>query len=333
MNTSSSGYVEQEHHYVPRGYFRPWENANRKVVVYERIGNRVVPPYLKSTKKICVKPGLYAYTASVKPEIRNVLEEKLFQRIDSEAARVLRILNSCDNVDDISNEDFHAFSFFLVSLRVRTPEFFEENAKLTERKLRQLIMNAEDDPAVQDLRLSLKGTSFIQFSEKYHLHIIENKGRELLAENLMNGRLVKHISGMHWTVISIPERAGISLVTSDRPLISKWANDTIGLLALPISPSRVFFACSNEADIDRLIHSDRRRLAQQVNIDTVQQAKAKAFAVDQSHSLRFFERRLGTRHSILPFSTSVDPELLDRRISEAAQLEEMISSNGIRNFR
>jgi hypothetical protein len=226
-----TGYIQQEHHYVPRGYFRPWEQGDRKVVVYERIDGKIIGPYLQSTKKICVKPGLYAYTESVIPEQRNVLEEKMFQRIDSKAARVLTILNNCDSVQEVSDRDMHAFMLFLVSLRVRTPEFFEQNAQSTERRLRKLIIDAENDPAV---------------------------------------------------------------------------------------------AASRESDIDKYARYDKRRFVEQVNIGTVSQAKSKAFAADRGHALRFFERRLGVFHSSLPFSTLVDPELLDRRINEAAY-EEMVS--------
>lgn len=326
MNSIASGYVEQQHHYVPRGYFRPWELRNRRIFVYERIDGHVVTPYLQSTKSICVQAGLYAYTDSVKPDRRNVLEEKLFQRIDSEAARVLGILNVCDDVNDVSPEDFHAFAMFLVSLRVRTPEFFEGSAIMAERKLRRLIIDAEDDPEVQDLRVSLNGKPFIEIAEKHHRPILENKGRELLAEALMSGKLVKHFDGMHWTVIQIPDRAGVSLVTSDRPLISRMSNDTIRVLALPISPNRVFVACAEARDLDKLIGYNKRKLAQQTNISVIQQAKAKAFAADKSHALWFFERRLGVHHSILPFSTDVDPDLLDRKITEAAYAEAAMGS-------
>lgn len=295
-------YIEQEHHYVPRGYFRPWENADRKVVVYQRKNGHVLPPYLQSTKSICVKPGLYAYTDSVKPEVRNVLEETLFQRIDSEAARVLGILNKCDSISDVSNEDIHAFAFFLASLRIRTPEFFEMYSKSTGRRLRKLVFDSEDDPDLRD-------------------SILENKGREFLAKDLMSGKLVNAISGMRWTIISIPEQVGISLLTSDRPLISNWANKDMHLLALPISPSRAIVASSNHAEIDHIMRFNKRRFAEVMNISTTEQAQAKAFAADKSHSLRFFERRLGVRHSTLPFAASFDPELIDRRIEEAAQAE------------
>ncbi len=71
-------------------------------------------------------------------------------------------------------------------------------------------------------------------------------------------------------------------------------------MALPISPHCLFIGSDNEESIAKLSRYNKKKLAEQANISSIQQAQAKAFAVDARHSMRLFERRLGKLHSILP---------------------------------
>lgn len=321
MIPSHTGYKEQAHHYVPRAYFKPWANLERKVIVYERKGGRILPPYLQSTRKICVQPGLYAYSAAVIPERRNVLEEGMFQKIDSDAAKVLNLLNSCTDISEISESDLGSFGLFLVSLRIRTPEFFQGIAASAEFRLRKLILEAEKDPAAQDLLEEFKGRSFVEIAEEYFRPALENKGYESLMQGLISGRFMEPIWGMNCSVVDV-KKFGMTLLTSDRPLVTKWENNRLEMMTIPISPQRAFVAFAKEDDLDRVVRKDKRSFAELSNISVIQQAKTKAFASDKNHSIRFFERRLGKSYSILPFSFPVDPELLDRRIAEEQYLEE-----------
>lgn len=269
MTSHRIGYIEQAHHYVPRAYFKPWEQSDRKVIVYERKGGGIIPPYLQSTKKICVQPGLYAYSAAVIPERRNVLEESMFQKIDCDAARVLKLLNSCADISDVSGSDLNSFGLFLVSLRIRTPEFFQGIAASAEFRLRKLIQEAEKDPANQDLLEEFQEKSFLEIAEQYFRPVLENKGREVLAKGLISGKFMESISGMFCAVVNI-ERSGISLLTSDRPLVTKWRDNQVRMLAIPISPKRAFIAFSKAEELDKAVRKDKRSFAELSNISVIQ---------------------------------------------------------------
>ena len=118
-----------DHHYVPRAFFKPWANNEKKLIVYEKKNSLILPPYMQSTKSICVHKGLYSYTSSVEEQKRNVIESKLFSLIDNNAAKILAELRKINGLVKISDQHRYEFAVFLVSLRLRMPEVFLSNAK------------------------------------------------------------------------------------------------------------------------------------------------------------------------------------------------------------
>ena len=292
----------RKHHYVPRVYFKPWEDKRRQVLVYERKNGIVLPPYWQSTKVICVEKDLYSYTDRVKDEYRYVIEKNLFSVVDDRVTKVLAKMIAEGSTKNITDEERVNFSVFLLSLRARTPEMVKGNAIQGEKEFREKLVLLEDDPELQQMKPFLKGDTIVGFAEKNYQGLIENKGRETLAKFIVGEEFYRPIYQMSWMVIPYPPVTPAPLLTSDRPLIVISKDGAPFYVGLPISPYHYFSACSSTDKLDQIIKHDRKKLAQQINISSIQQAKAKAFAKDTGHSMQFFKNRLGKHHSILPLT-------------------------------
>lgn len=296
-----------QHHYVPRSFFRPWEDKNRQVIVYEKKDGGILPPYRQSTKSICVKDGLYSYTNLVEEEKRHIIETKFFCLIDTNAASVLQKLYNMQGLLRITDQDRYYFSVFLVSLRIRTPESFEYNTKHAEFLLKESLQKKDARSETKEVKDALKGQNLLEWVEKEYPIILENYGHELMAEYVIDARFIKPIHEMHWAILHTQKNSGIpNLLSSDRPLVMIHTREDRNFgFAISIAPDRIFIANRNLKVIKDFLAIPSNKLVQQMNISTVQQAKAKAFAIDKSHNIRFFQNRLGTFHHILPWTDHI----------------------------
>jgi hypothetical protein len=286
-----------DHHYVPRCLFRPWEDDNRKVWVYEKRGSRVLPPYRQSTKVICVERELYSYTDSVPEDRRNLIEKNFFSAVDGAAAKVIRKLIKLDS--NLSAEESSAFATFIASLRVRTPEFFTAQSREGEEKFRR-ILSDKSKLKPEEIE-ALHGKTLLEIVEEKNPTLIPNYPKEIII-NTLSGRLGERVFNAKWKVRRVNCNE-FDFLLSDRPLVlANGENRGDFLFGLPISPKHVFFAANNENFLEKIDACTPEELVQKMNISVVQQAKRKAFAQSKAHKMRFFENRLGTQHYILPFA-------------------------------
>lgn len=291
----------KDHHYVPRGFFKPWANGIQKVVVYERKNGVVIPPYLQSTKSICVQPGLYSYTDDVEKTRRNALEQRLFSIVDTDGASVLRELQTLDGVVKLSVNDRNGFAIFINSLRIRTPESIKYNSQNAEAVLREALQRNDPKLEEQEIKEQLDGLTLLEWTEKTQPALLKNKGRELIDQFILGKQFVSRIYNMTWLVVK-RESTSTNLLSSDRPLIlmGKQSENNLGF-ALSISPNRIFLASSKPESLQHFLERPQTDAIRHMNALTIQQAKSKAFSNNKNHTLRFFQNRLGKHHRILPW--------------------------------
>ncbi len=295
--------LPSDHHYVPRSFFKPWANQKKEVVVYERKNSLIISPYRQSTKSICVEKGLYSYTDSIEEKQRNAIEQKLLSLVDNHAATVNHKLQNMDGSISLSDQHRYYWAVFLVSLRLRTPEGFKYNIKNAERILKEhLSIQGDLDLERKEIQNALQGKTLLQWAQKYHRDVIENYGHELMAKYFTDDKFALPIMQMHWMVLKRKAR-GLNLLSSDRPLVLIGSREHSNLgFAMAISPESIFLATSKLESIDKLLNTSSDKLIKNMNISTVQQARHKAFSLDKSHSVRFFQNRLGSYHNILPWA-------------------------------
>jgi hypothetical protein len=207
-----------------------------------------------------------------------------------------------DGPVNLSNQERYYFAVFVNSLRIRTPEAFQSNAASAEKILRERLI--ENDPRLEEeeIKSALDGQTLLEWTEKYHKVILENIGYEYMAKFIIDDKFVTPIQHMHWLVVK--RTSDISnLLTSDRPLvlIGSFKSNNFGF-AIAISPERVFIVTRSLDSLTRVLKFSAEKFIEEMNKSTIQQAKSKAFAKDKSHSLRFFERRLGVEHQLLPWT-------------------------------
>jgi Protein of unknown function (DUF4238) len=291
------------HHFVPRSYFKPWADSERKLIVYERKNHKVLPPYKKSTRSICFIKGLYSYSSAVEEVKRQAIEQKLLSKIDNDGAKVLQKMNSLPSELSLTDQDRYNFAVFINSLILRTPEAFTYAVNRGKIILRRGLEEEDPHLTFTEIKKILYGLTLTEWFEKYQPILLENFGAEQMASLFLEDKFVNQIRQLHWTVVerSSPDT---HLLTSDRPLIRLGNKDDGNSgFALAISPRRVFFATADPASLKDVLEMSTKRFVRAMNISTIEQAKSMAFALDKSHSHNFFENRLGTNHSLLPWTT------------------------------
>jgi hypothetical protein len=106
---------------------------------------------------------------------------------------------------------------------------------------------------------------------------------------------------MTWFTYHI-EGAKHSLLTSDRPVIMTKGLEGPGAhLAMPISPTVIFFAVRSENSLKRINAMGDNKLVARINMGVALQAVKYVYGVDDTQ-LRFVANRLGKRSPTPPLS-------------------------------
>jgi hypothetical protein len=131
------------------------------------------------------------------------------------------------------------------------------------------------------------------------VHHKDIKAPELLPTFLASKLAIRGLAAMQWAVKSV-RGAKHPLLTSDRPVIM-----TNGLakptdhLALPISPTLLFFATNSKETYNSIASMTSNKLVETANNKVSEQAIKYVYAVDNSQ-LRFVANRLGKRVQSTP---------------------------------
>ncbi len=107
-----------KHHYVPQFLLRRWANQNGKLQVFSRRQGRIICTE-RAPRSTGFVDDLYAIAANIFGIQKDLIERKLFGKIDNDAAVALGHIEAHQalNVDQQI-----AWLFFLSSLRVRQPD-------------------------------------------------------------------------------------------------------------------------------------------------------------------------------------------------------------------
>ncbi|MBL8559180.1 MAG: DUF4238 domain-containing protein [Hyphomonadaceae bacterium] len=227
------------HHYVPQFLLRPWAepNADKKVVVY-----RFDLPELRHSrwapKAVGYEDDLYALTRErVAGMERHAIENRLLSHIDNAAATVRDKLLS-RGLTTLTVEERCDWIRFLVSLRMRQPHMV---AALKEGAATELRRSMATDPEEYEVHVGASDPPTLEaWAEQRYPGIVENFGLSFFHELVDSPVVGKKIFDMKWWVWDVAS-AGSELLLADHPCIfSAGIDDPDLLLAMPISPTKVF---------------------------------------------------------------------------------------------
>jgi len=224
------------HHYLPAAFLAAWERAPGPKLTHFSKPNGTVVAGRCAAKSAARELGLYAYELAP-PEQRNALETGALQRIDNDGAVMHRALLERPGAQ-LTDEQGSAWIRFVASLMLRTPKHLRRWRTFAPGALREIVEENEED------------TEFHRFASRY----IEQGGPKLesrvtidaFAHLLEDSAAHQALARSHWFIRDI-SRAGTDLVISDDPVLRGGPFDADYLIALPISPTKIFFATNSKA--------------------------------------------------------------------------------------
>jgi hypothetical protein len=201
------------HHYIPVFYLKQWCGTDGGLCEFSR-------PY-KETKAKRKAPKATGYmerlytVPSLPEEDQQFVEKRFLQQVDSQAAEFLRfILSSPRTFMDIGIERKIAWSRFLYSLMVRTPQVLE----YMQRKI-------DTDPD--------------------HPHV-SLAAPELLPGLMNSKKMIPVIANMSWSAAYL-DSTRFPMLTSDRPLImTNGLAKSDAHMAIPLTPRVLFLAVKED---------------------------------------------------------------------------------------
>lgn len=212
---------------------------------------------------------LYSYEKV--PEEQRQAVEKLFfaAEVDDKAASIYPKIAEA-SIADLTREERITWARFLIASRLRLPEIVHDLRKDATKLLRRSL--TEDQEDFIDVRGDLDAKTLLEWTERNYIGLVDNFGMMILPDIIADPKHTAIIAEMHWWVEDISQ-ANVQLLTSDRPLwVSTGLMKPNCLIALPLSPGLVFFACRNLALKSALSREGSNQLVRRCNESLVGQA-------------------------------------------------------------
>ncbi|MBN9983078.1 DUF4238 domain-containing protein [Rhizobium laguerreae] len=267
-----------KHHYIPQFYLRPWEGGDNRLQEFKRgYQNRV------TTKRVFTKQTGYATDLYTLPgateETKQNVEKAFMALVDNEAVKARDMMLSGQIPADPKTRE--AWTRFVLSMVFRNPE---EMGKFKERFHDELLM---PDPKIQAEYERQKEPDDPETFEQW---LMTNRPESveryaiLLMTKLVQRNNVNYLLGtMHWRVLDT-SAVTRRLMTSDRPIMmSNGMVHYTGHFALPISPTKLFLACTAVAFADEFCAVPTGRIVREINRIVVGQGRKFIYAQDTTH--------------------------------------------------
>ena len=258
-----------KHHYVPQFLLRRWADAAGKVQVIAVRNGRVVAR-ARAPEYTGFENDLYAVVANAVGLAQDVLENRVFAPIDSNAARVLEKLEAHAS---ITEDDHIAWTFFLSSLRVRQPDVLEFLRT-------KAIDRLKTDLAERDKATLPPGAPSTEewFEVHFPGHLRAHSLSSWLPKMIVHDGVLDRFGNLKWWIQEFePDQP--ELLLSDLPIHWEGGFKEPGfLIQLPVSPHRVFFGAASaeiEHYLGSLPHAD---LIRRINLTSLAASSDRVWA-------------------------------------------------------
>ena len=281
---------DQDHHYVPQFLLRGWCNTDGKLTVYSRRHGHVVTSELKP-RSTAFETNLYAYR-EVPLEKRNAIEnEFMTPKIDTPAALIVeKILNG--RFTQLTIDERSDFTRFVLSLRARHPDAIATaKASGGEALMAALARDPEEYLAVKS---ESAPASLTEWAHQRVPSLIPNFGISVVPALIVDNKTGERVFKMPWWTHDV-RGANTDLLLSDRPcMLEGNALNGDCVIALPLSPTMLFFICNRPAQTQFLRSMAVTDLVKMVNKASVTYAADRVYGTGKHH-LRLVERYLQSR--------------------------------------
>lgn len=282
--------IPLKHHYLPVFYLSRWRDPDGRLCQFSRphkvvVPKRCHPAQTGFAERLYEMPGL-------PPEQAQQVEQRFMQPVDMLAAEALEMLEGGDPRIDRDPRLRSAWSRFLKSLMMRSPEGISALKRgLAEEWIRRIpgiearyaVEKEPNDPSTLEEYLAKRDSGEVE------------RWAMMLALRLMDHASIGTLlNNMQWTVREVAPDAG-EFLTSDRPVVmTDTLTERNAYVFLPIGPKRLFVAV-NDLETQRMVEGrDPAEQVKAVNTLVAAHAVKFSYARDDTH-LAFVRQHFGTK--------------------------------------
>lgn len=300
----------KRHHYIPAFYLSRWAvQDDHRLCQFSRPYNEVVPKR-QHPEATGYLDRLYELDG-LEGELAQQIESKFFSPVDSAAADALSLMEQKGNRAVWDQRLRSAWSRFLHSMLLRTPEDLE----IFKASWRNLMLNDKTDEweARYD---AVKGpgdkSTFREFVASISEESHNRSAMHALIGVINNPRLGLKMNNMPWWVIET-DPDDHPLLTSDRPVIrTNGLNAPNGHIALPIGPYRIFVVAKDQQTLNVIRSANIRQIVREMNRQVCDYAVKYVYGINCMH-LDFVKKH---------FATKEQPRLLASASKQQAEMEQ-----------
>ena len=276
-------------HYVPAFLLRQWQTPpDSKLTVMRWANGQLLQSRLKA-KSVGKERHLYSMQRD-QPVPNPVVEHTFMTPFVDEPAAVVHAKILRRGVRSLTERDKVHWSNFIVSLLLRGPGMMR-----VMRAKGRAVLQASTDSAPDEYQ-AVRGTApegtltdWVRANAPWlfdDLAVLTLP--DLVMSKLLNSAFLGPKSA--WATRDV-NSSPHDLLVGDTPLVYRGTFETSFVVALPISPTRCFFAFNNPTTWENIALQPAPTLARAINSDTVSQAQAAVFSTGAAQA-RFVERHL-----------------------------------------
>lgn len=276
----------RRHHYIPVFLTKAWADQSNKVIRYAKykgIERRTVSP-----KAVFYKDDLYRLPLDLGSDAQR-LEDEFFKHLDCRASNIHRVLMQ-GAVPALSDRQRLDWAIFVLSLILRSPENIESQKRIMSGYWSETV--ARISVEYEALKGKNDPESFEEFQKGLHPLSSDQYGMEILPGLILNEKILYPLSKLNWSVIDTSSSQFELLISDDPIAIPGGLLNDGGMLALPISPSKVFVAAPNRGTIGQICRLAPNQLARSLNSWIVEGAREYVVARSNCQD-RFILNRFG----------------------------------------
>ena len=254
-----------EHHFVPRFLLEQWHTPPDQKLSSFRWANGDLIMRRYKAKSVAKERHLYSMErSSPQPDVK--VEREFWGPHIDDPASVVHAKMLRDGVGSLDVEEKKTWAPFLVSLMLRGPAMIR---KIRERGREILGAGLDERPdEYMQRRGDAPEATLRKWVEKHSPDVFDDVGIMTLPELAFSEKLNLRLLNSTWAIRSVGA-AKYDLLIGDRPLIIAGTLETSFLIALPVAPRKVFFACNEEATFENIKGHDSDALVGGCNVSSV----------------------------------------------------------------
>lgn len=252
----------KRHHWIPQFVLRRWCASDGKLRCWKREAG-VLTEFRPTPDDVMFKKHLYSAKHAANP----AMIEDAFRELENIAAQAL-VKIADPSGPELDLEEKGAWAAFLLAMRLRVPDVVARSKKRIQAtfdadfgkpdpEFDAVNTNPEFKTAADYLASVLPG-----FREDGHLRA--------MIKFISDPEQVRRVGSLRWFA---RREMTVPLLLGDRPLsVGGDRDDGTFYMAMPVSPSTLFYATANRGAIKKIQSLPDKELAKRVNLDQAAQA-------------------------------------------------------------